>query len=504
MEEVLIGIDLGTTNIKVAAFDAKGALLALANNPTPVHYPRPGWAEFQPPEIWDTLCRGLRQVTDEIEKPGRIQAIATASMGEAGVLVDEKGNWLSSIIAWFDNRTGPQARWWEENFGAEKLFQITGLPLHPMFSIHKLMWLKDNQPELLEQAKKWLCMEDLVIHQLTGEYATSQSIASRTMALDIKQRVWSDWIFEKAGIDADLMPPAVPSGQVVGEVTDQASKVTGLPPGTKVVTGGHDHVCGALAAGIVEPGVMLDSSGTTESFLVNVEEPVLAPELCQAGYAYGCNVIPDRYILFGFIISSGIILEWLKDVLGFGSVAEMAAEAEDAPLGCHGAMLLPHFRGSGTPDNDSGSRGAFVGLTTSTSRSDLVRAVLEGICYEMQCNIQFFEHWLGTKIEKIRAIGGGAKNPFWCQMKSDISGKPLEVTEVTESTACGAAMLAGIGAGVFSGVGEAVGLIPTSATYQPRPKITDQYQAWWNQAYRGIYPTLRDLNVSINRQAAQS
>ena len=503
MGDLLLGIDFGTTNIKVVAFDFAGQVVAQSSAPTPSFHPRPDWTEHDPHQLWSAFRSALRQIVNAIGDAGRIEALAVASMGEAGVPIATDGSFLYPIIAWHDPRTIPYAQWWSEHFGDAQLFRITGMSPDYIYSLNKLMWLRDHEPSVFARIHKFLCVEDFAIHQLTGEFATSFSIASRTMGVDLTAKHWSLEVFAAARINPEIMPTLYPSGQVVGQVTAHAAKETGLSPGTKVVTGGHDHTCGALAAGVLRQGMVLDSSGTVEGLWAALERPKLDDRLWPAGYAHEFHVVPDLYILSGSVMTSGALLEWIKEVLGYPKVSALAADAEQSPLGSRGVMVLPHFRGGGTPHNDPQARGAIVGLSAAHGHDDIARAALEGIAFEMRSNFEVLEPILGRQLGPLRGVGGGASNPFWLQMKADITEKHIEVPAVSEATALGAGLLAGIGAGIYASYQEAAAVIPVARAYEPNPQAASQYAELWERVYRKLYPALAKISHATARIAGE-
>src|SRR5581483_9234622 len=370
-------------------------------------------------------------------------------MGEAGVPLDENNQPLYPAIAWFDPRTEPQSRWWSENVGLYPIYRITGQTADPYLSLCKLMWLRDNEPELFQRMRRWLCIEDWIIFRLTGEYATDYTIASRTMAFDQVRRAWSQEMLDWACIEREVFPTAYPSGMLVGRVTEHAAAETGLTAGTPVATGGHDHLVAALAAGVYAPGVVLDSNGTAESTLTILSQPVLSEELCRAHYACYHHVSRERYVLLSQLNASGGMLEWfIEQFCGeeraqaaatSRSVYEVVMEKMPHEPGANGLVLVPDLGGGRTPDWEPQARGALFGLTTAHGRGEIVQAILESTCYWLRDNLEFSERVLSEPISELRAVGGAVKNPFWLQAKADVTGRRIQVPELNEATCLGAA-----------------------------------------------------------------
>ncbi|MDP9366993.1 MAG: FGGY family carbohydrate kinase, partial [Chloroflexota bacterium] len=265
MTPLLVGVDVGTTNVKAVVYEPDGGAVAVAVVPTPTHYPRPSWAFYRPDELWAQTVKALREALAKVDDPRRVAGIAITSMGEAGVPVDVAGDPTFDAIAWFDTRTEPQVAWLEREIGREALFATTGLSLQPIWSLCKLLWLRENEPEAFSRTARWLNIADYIAYRLCGVQATDLSLASRTMALDLAHLRWSDDLLGAVGLSRDLLAPLAQSGTRLGNVTAESVRETGLPVGTPVSAGGHDHVCGALAVGVIEPGEVLNSLGTAEA-----------------------------------------------------------------------------------------------------------------------------------------------------------------------------------------------------------------------------------------------
>lgn len=492
MPDVLLGLDVGTTNIKAVAITPPGELVAQAARHTPSYFPEPGQEEHNPDELWQTVRGTIQDMTAKLPAGTKILGMAIASMAEEGVPLSETGDVLYPFIVWHDKRTRPQWQWWEEHVGAAEVYRRTGLFLHPMYSVMKLMWLAQNHPAAFAAARRFLCVEDFVIWHLTGQQATSYSIASRTMAFNLATHSWDETILAKAGIPLDMFPRAHPSGTVVGAVNGAAATETGLSEGIPVAIGGHDHLCAALAAGAVDPQTALDSSGTTETLIVTLTQPHLDEGMMDAGYGQGCHVLADQYALNAGVPMGGAALEWLAGLLKI-SIEHLVNEARQAPSGSGGLYFLPHLRGSGTPNRDPNSVGMFFGLSDASERSHIARAALEGVCYEIALNFQHLKRLAGIELSRLRVVGGGSRSPFWNQLKADITGLPVEVPKVNEATACGAALLAGLGVGVYKDWQEIAALVPLQATYEPDQKQHTNYTDRLEQVYSKLYLAVKGI-----------
>ncbi len=485
--QYLMGIDVGTTNIKVVVWDEEGNTAAQARSPSPLRRASEDSAVYDSEEIREIVFHLMKQAAAQLEAalPGavsRLCGIAVTGMGEAGVPLDREGQPLFPIIAWFDRRTEQYESWWAERLTDEELFAITHLRRQHIFTANKLLWLRDNRPDVFARMHRWHCVPDYVGFCLTGGSCMDYTLASRTMLMDFSKRCWSDKLLHMIGMDASVLPQLVPSGSPVGRVTAQAASRCGVAPGTPVFTGGHDHICSALATGVVEPGVVLDSSGTCEELLMAKTDAASVETLGRKGFNTGCHVAPERWYASGGIPASGASVDWFQREFA-GAQPDI-----DAAPGAHGLLFLPHLRGSSSPARDLQSRGAFAGVQAQHTRADFMQAVYEGIAYEMKRMIERLS--AGQPVRRIVSTGGGTQNAVWLQTKADMLGLPIEVSETAEAAAFGAALLAGIGAGVYAGVDEAIRrAVRIVRTVAPRMDHTAYY--------RRAYPVFCQLEGAL-------
>ncbi|MBA2679390.1 MAG: carbohydrate kinase, partial [Ktedonobacteraceae bacterium] len=312
----LVGVDVGTTNTKAVLFDVDtGRVRAIGSSRTITRHPRMDWSEFDADELWQTVRESIRAVIQQCDQPERIRAISVASMGESGFPLDAQGSILYPAIAWHDQRTTTEAQWWEETLGAERVFEITGqLPL-PIFGVNKLLWLRSNIPQIFERIRRWLSIEDFVLWKLGGYFATDYSIASRTMLFDQHTLDWSPSLLQHCDLPADWFPAALPSGTSLGPIRKEIAAETGLPEHTLICTGGHDHLCGALAAGVTHSGQLLESMGTASVLLALSDTFQPSSELSAAGCMSYAFVIPHTYVTIGMLNFAGGALEWIVKLL---------------------------------------------------------------------------------------------------------------------------------------------------------------------------------------------
>ncbi len=506
----LVGIDLGSTSLKAIVYDLEGNAVATGNRPTEQDHPspeHPDWMVWQPESIWGGVVAALKDAVAQLDDPSRIKGVAVTGMGMDGVPMDEAGQCLYPFISWHDTRTAPQFDWWSKQISAEKTFSVGGNVLWAFSTALRILWMREHEPEILPRTDKWVLIEDFINYRLCGRLATDYSMASCTLLFDQRKLDWSDEMLGAAGIDRSLWCDAHPSGTVLGEVHDAAAKATGLPAGIPVVLGGHDYLCGALPAGAFRPGVVLDVTGTWEVVLTATAQPVLTPPVQQAGMTVEAHVARDAYAAWGGAVAADM-LEWYRSQYGLAAAQKaeaeggsdwehLMAEAASAPMGAQGALFLPHMSGSGSPVVDPKSRGAFVGLGSSATKADLLRAVIEGLDYQFLDIVNTMEASLGQSFERFVAVGGAIRNTFWMQNKADVVGRPIEVPEIEEATPLGAAMLAGIGAGLYADEADALEHVQKpGTTFEPNAKAHAFYQQRF-ETYKGLYAALKDINHEI-------
>ncbi len=509
MEPLIVGLDVGTTSVKAVVYEPDGSAAAVATTPTPTHYPRPGRAYYRAEELWDCTVSVLRDALARVDDPRRVVGVAVASMGEAGVLIDADGRPTCDVIAWFDTRTTPQAEWLDRAIGKDRLFASSGISLQPIFSLAKLLWLKEHEPAAWARSVRWLHVADYVAFRLCGVAATDYSIASRTLMLDLHRLRWDEEVLREAGIDPALLAPLVSGGTALGPVTSEAAAATGLPQSATVAAGGHDHVCGAFAAGAIAPGVMLNSLGTAEAVFVPVAKPLSDPQVGRQGYAQGAHVVDGRTYVFAGQYTSGASVSWWRDVLS-GPAEKldwetMLAEAAAVPPGSLGVTFLPHLRLANPPHDDPRSRGAFVGLSTDATRGVMTRAVLEGIAFESRNSLDGIVRHAGVEAPReFRAIGGSTRNSLLMSIKASIMRQPQRIVGLEEGTALGAAMLGGLGAGVYPDAESAIAALDAATRdVEPDPAAVPIYEEVYQQVFRPLYDAVAPLSHEIVRMQSE-
>jgi xylulokinase len=495
----LIGLDLGTTNAKALICDASGQITHVASRRMPLRELERGWAEYDPGAVWETAAGVLRDAVGAIPNARALRAIGVTSMGEAGVPCAEDGAPLYPAIAWFDTRSAPQAGALGARMGERTLYEITGVPSQPIHTVHKLAWLRDNEPDVFRRLRRWYFMADYAVGRLCGAWVTDPSLASRSRTFDIRRRRWAPEILDAAGIPAGILPPVVPSGSPAGRLRPDVARDLGMPSDVLVAVGGHDHICAALASGVTEPGDILDSMGTAEALLAAADTPPPASVTEAAGFAVGCHVVADRFYLLGGIVMSGGAVEWMARLAGV-PLPDLVAQASLISPGADGLCFLPHLRGSLSPVVDPVSAGAFLGLRDIHGPAHLARAVLEGLACEAKVNVETLEGVVG-RAGVMRVTGGGTRLAVWLGIKAAVLDRPLEVLATAECAALGAALLAGLAAGVFADSAEAMRAgVRIGIRVDPDPAVV-RAMADRARIYRDLYSIVRPIHRRLRAGA---
>lgn len=496
----VLGLDIGTTNTKALLLDAADGREVLSASR------RTGAADsldsvFEPEAVFDGVVRLVREVVKRADGPEFIRALAISSMGETGVPLDAEGRPAYPAIAWHDTRAGPQARLWVEQVGEERLYEITGLPLSTSYGLLKLMWLRDNEPEIYGSVCRWLPIGDYVVYRLCGVQCTDRTQAWRTMAFDVSRMDWSDVLLGEAGMGRQLMPEVVVGGTPLAGITPEAARATGLPADCMAVAGGMDAACGMVAVGAIRPGVGLDVIGTSEMVLTTLPVPVLS----GAGMAESVDVGPHvvgGHLAFGSMTASGAVVEWFARLVGGGDdsalpgvLDALTREAESLlEEGGMPSLVLPHFRGSRTPHTDPASRGALAGLDLRTTRGQIFLGLLESLCLESRRVVDSLCGVVGQPLAEMWVAGGASANPLWMSLKAGAMGCDLLVPESFGISAFGAAVLAACGAGFYPSPGEAAGSMRVGHHVVSRDRRVPGYRRVYDEAYGALYASLRDVN----------
>jgi xylulokinase len=495
----LLGLDVGTTACKAVIFDEEGRMVSSASREYAVLTDETGRAEQDAALVWAHVKEVVRRAADESGFGAEVGAVGVSVQGDAIIPVDRDLRPVHPAILGMDYRSEPQARRCEEKLGGRELFRLTGMRPHPMNSLCKILWLRENAPEAFAGAWKIMTYADYMIGLLTGHPVIDHSMASRTMAFELEGRRWSAELLDGLDLDPGLLCEAVPCGRAAGTLLPGLAAELGLSPQAIVAPGGHDQVCAGVGAGVIHEGLGVVSTGTAEVLSTAFAAPRLDDAVYDGFYPCYLHARDGMYFTFGLNHVGGLLLQWYRDNMAteearrakesgrgvFALIDEAAAEARSPVL------VLPHFNGSGTPLCDTRSRGAIVGLSLSTTRHHVARAILECQSFELRLNL---ETMAASRIEvqRLRAVGGGARSPLWLQIKADALGRPVSTLRVSEAACLGAALLAGTAAGCYRDLEEAVAAAVTEERVF-EPSGDAYYDKKW-AVYRDLYTALAPIS----------
>ena len=462
--------------------------------------PRLGWAEQDPRDWWRACGSAVRKALQSSHlRADDIECVGFSGQMHGAVLLDSKDEVVRSAIIWCDQRSEAQSRELEELFGRAALIQLTCNPPLTNFTLTKLLWVRENEPENWARVAHVMLPKDYVRFRLTGERAIDMADASGTLLLDVAHRRWSTEVLSKAGIDIGLLPALHESPQICGKVSATGAEATGLRVGTPVVAGAGDQAAGAVGMGIARAGAVSATIGTSGVVFAATDRPALDP---QGRLHTFCHAIPGRWHVMGVTQAAGLSLRWIRDRFGIVSGAQvnqerdpydiLAEEASTAPAGSDGAFWAPYLMGERTPHLDPNARAALVGLTASHTRGHIIRAVMEGVAYSLKDTFTIFDE-MNIPVTSIRLGGGGARSPLWRQIQADVYAHEVEIVAAEEGAAYGAAILAGVGAGAWSSVDEACDKVVRVATRIAQHPSDSKTMQQGYRAYRKIYPALRQV-----------
>jgi xylulokinase len=498
---VYLGIDIGTSGAKTLAINERGKILGQAMATYPCYHPRPLWSEQDPEDWWKGTVKTVRAVVKKAKlKASDVRAIGLSGQMHGSVFLDGENRVVRRALLWNDQRTAAECDEIESRAGGRaKLIGMVANPALTGFTAPKILWLRNHEPKNFAKTVKVLLPKDEIRRRLTGEFATEVSDASGMLLLDVVNRRWSKELLSKLDLDAGLFARCHESEEVTGRLTPQAAKLLGLSTDCMVVGGAGDCAAGAVGNGIVRPGVLSTSIGTSGVVFVHSEKPQVDP---QGRLHTFCHAVRGKWHMMGVTLAAGGSLQWFRNAL-CETVATLAKrrkidvydllteEAALTPPGAEGLFFLPYLAGERTPHADPNARGAFVGLTLKHSRGHLVRAILEGVTYSLRDCLEIVEEQ-GVSVKQIRASGGGGRSVFWRQMQADVLGKSVVSMTADEGPAYGVALLAAVGAGEFKDVAEACdATVKTKAQLRPRPTLRRHYEKSF-PIYQQLYRSLRD------------
>ncbi|HET9221371.1 MAG TPA: xylulokinase, partial [Roseiflexaceae bacterium] len=487
-------LDIGTSGAKALLCDDHGGVLATATAEYPLYSPFPLWSEQQPADWW----RGARQALREAVEAAGVDPRQIAGLGLTGqmhgaVFLDAQGAVIRPALLWNDQRTAAECAEITERVGAARLIELAGNPALTGFQAPKILWLRNHEPENYARLAQVLLPKDYIRLLLTGTRAADAADAAGTLLLDLRGRDWSDEILGALDIPRDWLPRVYEGPEVTGALLPDVANELGLPAGLPVIAGGGDNAAAAIGTGIVRAGVVSSSIGTSGVIFAHADDIALDP---QGRLHTFCHSVPGQYHLMAVTLAAGGSFQWLRNTLrqvGAPSLTydEMTALASGVAPGAEGLLFLPYLTGERTPHLDPLARGAFVGLTTRHSAAHMIRAVMEGVVFSLRDGLTIMRE-LGLPLGEVRATGGGGRSPLWRQMQADIYGAPVATLAAEEGPAYGAALLAGVGAGLFADVHAAVDrCVKVSGTTQPDAAAQARYEQVYS-IYHGLYAALKD------------
>lgn len=487
----VLGIDVSTTATKALLIDEQGEVAGVAATEYTFEAPRPLWSEQDPELWWNGAVQSIRRVLQETGVTAAdIRAVGLTGQMHGLVLLDEEGIVLRPSILWNDQRTAAQCDEIRRRVGRERLLAITGNDALTGFTAPKILWVRDEEPELYARAAHVLLPKDFIRLRLTNRYGTDRAGAAGTLLVDLKRRDWSEELLEKLDIPAAWLPPTHEGPESTGTVSREAAEATGLPEGIPVVAGGGDQAAQAVGVGAVREGIVALTLGTSGVVFATASEPFIEPEGRLHAF---CHSVPERWHLMGVMLSAAGSLRWYRDTMAPGlPFDELLAPAADVPPGSEGLRFLPYLTGERTPHPDPLARGAFVGLTVRHTQAHLTRAVLEGVAFGLRDSFELMRGAGLPAPDQVRVSGGGARSPLWRQILADVLGTELVTVRTTEGAAYGAALLAGVGAGIWPDVDEACErTVTVTGSTAPDPANVRVYERAY-ESYRALYPALRE------------
>ncbi|MGB2635300.1 MAG: xylulokinase, partial [Candidatus Acidiferrum sp.] len=452
----VLGIDVGTGGTRAVLIDLRGRVISAATaEHAPMSSPHIGWAEQSPDDWWRAACQAIKEcLTKSGTTAQEVSAIGLTGQMHGLVLLDAKDQVVRPALLWCDQRTGEECREITEQVGAQRLIELTANPALTGFTLPKIWWVRKHEPELWGRVRSLMLPKDYIRFRLTGARAIDVADASGTLMFDVAHRRWSKPMLEISRIDEGLLPTVFESPEISGHVHEEGARLAGLWPGIPVVAGAGDQAAGAVGMGIVKPGAVSATIGTSGVVFAATSAPVLEP---KGRIHTFCHAIPNRWHVMGVTQGAGLSLRWFRDQFGAGKddgrdpYKRLAEEAAKAPAGADGLLWAPYLMGERTPHLDPNARGALVGITAQHRRAHVIRAILEGVAFSLRDTLTLFRE-IGVPVESIRLSGGGARSALWQQIQADIYGMPVELIEADEGAAYGAALLAGVGTGNWATV----------------------------------------------------
>ncbi len=492
----LLGIDVSTTGVKALLIDQAGQVAGSANTEQLLATLQPLWSEQDPADWWNGTVSSICQVLKETGVPGEdVQGIGLTGQMHGLTLLDENGSVLRPAILWNDQRTGAQCDEIRARVGRKRLIEITGNDALTGFTAPKILWVQENEPEVYRKTRHALLPKDYVRYRLTGGFASDKADSAGMILLDIKTRDWSPEMLETLGIPREWLPETFEGPQITGTVTGEAARLTGLRAGTPVIAGGGDQAAQAVGVGAVQPGIVALTLGTSGVVFATTDQPFIEPEGRLHAF---CHSAPGRWHLMGVMLSAAGSLRWYRDTVAPGKDYDsLLAPAQDVPPLSEGLLFLPYLTGERTPYPDPLARGAFAGLTIRHGLPHMTRAVLESVAFGLRDSFELMKSAGLASIDQVRISGGGARSALWRQILADVLHAELVTVNTTEGAAYGAALLAGVGTGVWPGVDTACqATVKQTGSTRPVPETVARYEKGYG-LYQKLYPALKDISHEL-------
>lgn len=487
-----LGIDVGTGGTRAVLVDEAGQVVSSASSEhAPFRTPQPGWAEQDPEDWWRATQEAIRNAIAQAPTPHQaISAVGLTGQMHGAVMLDRDGKVLRPSLIWCDTRTQPECDWLHKEIGEKHLIDLTCNPALPNFTLTKLLWVKTHEPEVFSKIAHILCPKDYVRYRLTGAYAIDVHEASGTLLLDVTNRRWSSEVAKVSGIPESWLPKVVESPEVCANISDEAAKLTGLTAGTPVVGGAGDQAAGAVGMGILLPGSVSATIGTSGVVFAATDSPVKDPKGRLHTF---CHAVPGRWHVMGVTLSAGLSFRWFKETFAAGaSYDQLTAAAENVPAGSNGLLWAPYLLGERSPHLDVNATAAFAGITITHGLPHFTRAVLEGVAYSLRDIFTLFEE-LQIPVKGVRLGGGGARGPLWRKIQANVYKHPCQLLTAEEGGAFGSALLAGVGVGCWPDTDAACAKALTVAeTITPDPETVAAYEKSY-ASFRKLYPALRSM-----------
>lgn len=481
----ILAVDIGTSSCKSTVFDRGGRAIVSASCDYPVYYPAPSYAEQKPEEWWNGFCKIMGEILTVI-KPSDIASVGVAGQGWSAIMVDKSGEVLFNNPIWMDNRAEDACTEITRRVPGDDIFNLCGNQVAPMYTTPKILWLKQQHPDVFKRVYKVLQSNSYFVYKLTGQFTQDTSQGYGLHFFDMKSCEWDRDMAAAMGINPGLMPDLYSPSQVVGAITSTAAKATGLLEGTPVIAGGLDAACSTLGAGVVEPGQTQAQGGTAGGMSLCLDKYIAHPKLIM-----GRHVVEDRWLLQGGTVGGGGTMRWLKEnILGI-RYDEMSALAAASPIGSWGLIFLPYMSGERSPIWDKNAQGVYFGLDYSKEKKDIIRATMEGVAFSLLHNVET-AYEAGGEISSFNLVGGIANSPTWLQVFADVTGKPINIPSSDTGTNLGAAILAGIGVGIYKNALEAAKeTVSIQKTYAPNRNNHEAYQKYY-RIYRKLYESTKN------------